>query len=77
MQIGCPCADGFFVQKAFDLETVLKAVLPDGIYYIFGPKFQYGRILEDLGNGKSGYILLTIGIFYGHLVNFMPTWYIW
>jgi hypothetical protein len=53
------------------LRLVADAGLPDGTY-VFKPKIQIWVNFGGSCNGICWYILWTFGLFYGHLIYFMP-----
>jgi hypothetical protein len=47
--------------------------LPDGLFS--NQKYKFGKILEGLAMEDVGYILWTLGPFYGILLYFIGIWY--
>jgi hypothetical protein len=66
-------ARGGSVEKELTFETCLQTRLAR--WYIFRPKIEIWINLGGSCNRRCWYILLTFGIFYGHLKYFMDIWY--
>jgi hypothetical protein len=52
---------------------MLNSRLPDGLFS--NQKSKLGEILEGLAMEDAGYILCSLGPFYGLLLCFMDIWY--